>query len=380
MMLTHFNPQEFSIEQILFYLFCFGFLVQLWYYFGIFGKLAFYKKKSEASEFPPVSVVICARNEDDNLAAFLPLILKQDYPDFEVVVVNDCSWDGTADILDEFAKKHSNLRVVTIKEDENFSHGKKFAQMVGIKGAKNEHLLFTDADCKPVSSDWIKSMISEYSGNTEIILGYGAYEKTGGLLNKIIRFDTYYIALQYLSFSLAGNTYMGVGRNLSYKKSLFFRMKGFASHYHIESGDDDLFVNEAATKHNSKIQVNTESFTVSKVKRTWKGWLRQKRRHVTTAKYYNFGSKFRLGMLLSSQYIFFLSFIFLLIFHFEPYLILGIFCFRFFTQLLIFIKSMNKLQEKDLIYLAPFLEVFLMLFYPLLSLSNLFLKRNKWKG
>lgn len=380
MMLTQFSLKEVSTDQVILIIFSLSFLIQLWYYLGIFRKLAFYKSSISFNVSPPVSVVVCARNEDDNLMAFLPSVLKQEYPDFEVVVVNDCSYDSTGDVLEEFGKKYNNLRIVTIKEDENFSHGKKFAQMVGIKGAKNEYLLFTDADCQPLSSDWIKTMVGEFSEKTDIVLGYGAYEKNSGFLNKVIRFDTFFIALQYLSFCLAGKTYMGVGRNLAYKKSLFFKMKGFASHYHIESGDDDLFVNEAATKHNSKIQISASSFTVSKVKKTWKSFLRQKRRHVTTAKYYNFASKYRLGLLVSSQYLLFISFILLLVFQVKIYIVLGLFCFRFFIQMLIFIKSMNKLQEKDLIYLAPFLEIFLMLFYPVLSLSNLFLKRNKWKG
>jgi len=130
--------------------------------------------------------------------------------------------------LEEFAKKNAHLRVVTIQEDEHHFHGKKFALMVGIKGAKYEHLLLTDADCKPASKNWITSMMGNFTTEAEIVLGYGAYEKTKGLLNKLIRFDSYYIALQYLSFALSRKTYMGVGRNLSYTKSLFFKHKGFA--------------------------------------------------------------------------------------------------------------------------------------------------------
>lgn len=374
------NYSEIGLWEIVFIIFCISLFVQLWYYLGIFGRLAFYKKKINLNFQPPVSVVICARNEDDNLSAFLPLIIAQDYPDFEVVVVNDCSWDHTADVLKEFSQKYPKLKVVTIKEDENFSHGKKFAQMVGIKGAKNEHLLFTDADCRPSSSQWIKHMVSNYDDKTEIVLGYGAYEKNKSLLNKIIRFDTFYIALQYLSFCLSGKTYMGVGRNLSYKKSLFFKLKGFASHYHIESGDDDLLVNEAATKRNSKIEINLKSFTVSKVKKNWAGWWRQKRRHITTGTHYNFKSKFRLGLLAGSQYLLFITFIILLALGSNFYLVLGLFCFRLCIQFIIFIKSMNKLREKDLLWLSPFLEIFLMIFYPVLTLSNLFLKKNKWKS
>lgn len=369
----------FSFGLLAFGVFAFALLVQLWYYLGFFSRLAFYKKKEMPANTPPASIVICAKNEDDNLAEFLPLIFAQEYPNFEVVVVNDCSWDNTADFLKEFSTKHSNLKVVTIKEDDTYTHGKKIALMMGIKGANNEHLLLTDADCKPNSKYWLRDMIQHFAGETEIVLGYGGYEKQKGFLNKIIRYDTFMIAVQYLSFALAGKTYMGTGRNLAYKKSLFFKMKGFASHYHIESGDDDLFVNEAATKQNSKIEVSVESHTISRVKKSFKSWFRQKRRHVTTFKFYNGGSKFRLMMMSSSQYLFFMAFVAALIFQFQPIIVLSLFALRLLIQLIIFNKSMKQLAEKDLLLLAPFIEVVLLFIYPIITLSNMLMKKNKWK-
>ena len=242
---------ELSVSFVLFCVFCFTILVLLWYYLYFFARVAFYKEPTSLVSNPtsPVSVIICAKNEDHNLPEFLPLILSQDYPDFEVVVVDDCSSDNTPDVLREFEKKYKHLKVITVKEDKKHHHGKKFAVMVGIKGAKNEHLLFTDGDCKPVDNQWIKKMMRSFtSPNTEIVLGYSKYEKLPGFLNKLIRFDTFHIALQYLSFAKAGSPYMGVGRNLAYKKSLFFKHKGFATHYHIESGDDDLFINRQRPK------------------------------------------------------------------------------------------------------------------------------------
>lgn len=231
----------FSVGLVIFAAFALALIVQLWYYLFFFRRLAFYKKSELNANTPPASIIVCARNEEDNLIDFLHFIFEQDYPEFEVVVVNDCSTDNTPDILKELEKKYSNLKVCTIQESKNHSHGKKVALMMGIKGAKHEHLLFTNAGCKPNSKNWIKNMMQHFNSETEIVLGYGAFERQAGFLNKIIRFDTFLIALQYLSFALAGRTYMGTGRNLAYKKSLFFKMKGFASHYHIEAGDDDLF-------------------------------------------------------------------------------------------------------------------------------------------
>jgi poly-beta-1,6-N-acetyl-D-glucosamine synthase len=369
----------FSIGLIVFAAFVLALLIQLFYYLGTFSKLAFFKNKEMPQNFPPVSVVICARNEDHNLVEFLPFIFEQDYPEFEVVVVNDCSFDNSGDILKEFARKHNNLKIVTIKEDEVYSHGKKVALMMGIKGASNEHLVLTDADCKPTGKNWLRNMMQHFTGDTEIVLGYGAYEKQKGFLNKLIRFDAFMIALQYLSFSLAGKTYMGTGRNLAYKKSLFFKMKGFASHYHIESGDDDLFVNEAATKRNSVVEISIESHTISRVKKTLRDWFRQKRRHVTTYKHYNAASKWRLGLLSFSQYLYFGTFITILILQFQPAIVLGLFALRLLIQIIIFNKSMKLLAEKDLLLFSPLIELILLVIYPIITLANMFVRKNKWK-
>lgn len=368
-----------SVGSIIFYVFVFALLLQLWYYLFFFRRFAFYKKKELKAFTPPASVIICARNEEDNLVKFLHFIFEQDYPDFEVVVVNDCSFDNTEDILKELVKKYSNLKVVTIKESKNHSHGKKVALMMGIKGAKHEHLLFTEADCKPNSKYWLRNMMQHFSSETEIVLGYGAYEKQKGFLNKIIRFDAFTNALQYLSFALAGKTYMGTGRNLAYKKSLFFKMKGFASHYHIESGDDDLFVNEAATKHNTKIEIDVDSHTISRVKKTFRDWFFKKIRQGKTFKHYNAKSKSLVRILRLSQYLFYSSFIAILILQFQPIIVLSLFTVRLSIQIIIFNKSMSLLSEKDLLIYLPVIELILLIMYPLIVISNIFTKKNKWE-
>ena len=369
----------FSIGLILFILFCLSLTIQLCYYLGSFSKLAYYKKPAFINFSPPASIIICARNEADNLAKFLPSIFEQDYPSYEVVVVNDCSYDHTEDFLKQFALQHSNLKIVTIQEDENYAHGKKIALMLGIKGAKNEHLLLTDADCKPADKYWLKGMMQHFTPDTDIVVGYGAYEKQKGFLNKIIRFDTFMIALQFLSFALKRKTYMGTGRNLAYKKSLFFKLKGFASHYHIESGDDDLFVNEAVNKYNSNVQVNTSNHTISRVKTTLEEWMNQKRRHISTFANYSSSSKVRLMLLTGSQYLFFATFIALLILNVGLFLILFLFLLRLLIQIIIFKKSMAELGERDLLLLSPVIELILLFIYPLITVSNAYIKKNKWK-
>jgi cellulose synthase/poly-beta-1,6-N-acetylglucosamine synthase-like glycosyltransferase len=366
-------------SSVLFVIFALSFLILLYYYLIIFGRIAFMKKKAVVSETNiPVTIIIAAKNEEENLQRNLPSVLSQNYPEFEVIVVNDYSTDDTGLILEELERRYSNLRTITIKQESSGPIGKKYPLTLGLKGAKYETVIFTDADCKPKTSEWIRSIVRNYSQGVEIVLGYGAYERLPGFLNKLIRFDAFSIALQYLSFAKGGNPYMGVGRNLSYKKDLFFRNKGFASHTHIPSGDDDLFINKVARAANTAVEIEEDAHTVSKVKRTYNEWVIQKRRHLTTGKYYRFKTKFMLGLLYMAKLVFPLTFIGLLLLGYEQNIILSIFLAKIFIQMLIFKKSMNKLKEKGLWFFSPFFELFLIFWYPYLVVTNRFYNKSKW--
>jgi cellulose synthase/poly-beta-1,6-N-acetylglucosamine synthase-like glycosyltransferase len=367
-----------GLFMILFWVMVSALLVMIWYWLWFYTRVYRHKPNAILDDLPEVSVVICARNEDDNLVNFLPLVLQQDYPKYEVVVVNDCSLDNTEDILKEFAAKYPFLKIVTIKEDEYYQHGKKVAVMMGIKGAANEHIILTDADCQPASDQWLKRMVAGFTPGKEIVLGYGAYFRNAGLLNKLIRFDTAIIALQYLGFALAGRPYMGVGRNLAYTKTLFFKNKGFASHYHIESGDDDLFVNETATASNVSVETDLTAVTYSESKAEWKGWWRQKKRHLQTGHRYKAYHKVLLGWYAIQQWLFFAGATTLLIVQFQPYVVLGVIGFRVLFQMIILSVGLKKLGEKDLIPFIPLFELFFMIFYPVITIARKLQRKRKW--
>lgn len=354
-------------------------LIQLYYFLRFYSLLAFGKQKQEKNYPGPVSIVMCAKNEAENLHKHLHLFFEQDYPEFEVVVVNDCSYDESEDILEEFQKKVSNLHVVNLKEEEIKEHDKKLALTLGIKGAKHNLLLLTDADCVPANNQWLRTMVSNFGQEKEIVLGYGAYKKQKGWLNKLIRYDAFFGALQFLSFAKGKRPYMGIGRNLAYTKDLFFRHKGFASQYHIQSGDDDLFINKVGKPGNIAVELRPESFTYSEPKKSYSSWINQKRRHLTTAKHYKSGDKIRLGLYVVSQYLFFISFAALAFSSLDLYLLLGIFVFRLLLQLIIFGKAMEKLHETDLLFFSPIFELALLGIYPILHSSNLFVSKHKWK-
>jgi len=365
---------------MLFIVFCLFFIIQVCYYLFVFSRLAFYKpgEKSQADDVP-VSVIICAKNELKNLTEFLPRVLEQEYREFQVVVVNDCSWDESGKYLEEMEAKHPNLKIVTLNEQEKYRHGKKFALALGIKAAIHEHLLLTDADCMPASIHWIRGMVRNFKGKTEIVIGYGGYIKEAGFLNKWIRMDTVFNAMQYLSYALGNNAYMGVGRNLAYKKSLFFSNKGFASHYHIISGDDDLFINEVARRDNTTIEISPATFTCSRAKARVSDWLRQKKRHMSTSGNYRTQHKFMLGLFYLSQVLFYISFICLLILKLFSKVVVSAFIIRLLIQWIVAGRSMKKLGEMDLWWLVPVYDAIVILLYPALAISNMIFKNKTWK-
>ncbi len=368
------------VAEIIFYVFCFITAVQLFYYIFFFIRLAFYKpREKNISQTHPVSVIICARDEAANLVKNLPGALVQHYKTtHEVILVNDNSFDESKYILDEYQKTFKQLHIVELKQEARFIPGKKFPLSVGIKTAKYEVVLLTDADCVPASEFWIEKMQEGYHPNTEIVLGYGAYHKKKGFLNKLIRWETFHTALQYLSYAYAGLPYMGVGRNLSYKKTVFFRHKGFSSHNHVASGDDDLFINLAATKTNTEIVIHKDAFTLSEPSKTWKQWKKQKSRHYSTSKYYKPLHKFLLGLYALSQFAFYPLLVTAAIF-FSWKIALIIFGTRFLLQGFVFYKTMYKLNEKDLFPIFWLLDIWMFFYYLIFSLSLWRKPRKTWK-
>ena len=369
-----------NILDILFYTFVVVVFTQVVFYLFFFTRFTSLKQKKEILKKIPVSVIICAKNEAENLQKFIPYIILQSYPDFEIVLINDASIDDTLEVMEHFRSLHKNIKIVDVKNIEAFWGNKKYALTLGIKASKNDFLLFTDADCKPVSKNWIQDMVSHFDDEKTIVLGYGAYLKTkNSFLNKLIRFETLVTAVNYFSFALAGIPYMGVGRNLAYTKQEFFKANGFIKHIKIRSGDDDLFINQIAKKSNTAICISKSSFTESNPKTSLKDWIKQKRRHISTAKYYQPQHKILLTLLYCSQLFFWLLAIILLATTYHWQIVSTLFLIRLVIQYIIFGISSKKLNEKDLIIFIPFLEVFLIIVQLTIFINNLISKPNHWK-
>lgn len=377
-----------SPELLVFGSFSLFIAIQLFYYLFFFSRLAFHKPKSASGYVPnkPVSIIVCAFNEEANLTKNLPLLLNQDYfkngkPFFEVIVVNDNSEDDTIYLLNQMATEYPHLHVINLTQEAKLIPGKKFPLSMGIKSARCETILLTDADCRPGSVHWLKEMTARFDTGKEIVLGFGAYNRYPGWLNRQIRFETAHTAIQYLSYALAGVPYMGVGRNLAYKRELFIKNKGFSSHHHLLSGDDDLFINQVANTTNTTICIHPDAFTYSEPKRTLEEWHYQKKRHLSTGKYYKTAHKLLLGTYALSHFLCWGMLPVLFIFTSQQLLLIGsgLFLFRWLVQGILFQRCFSKLKQNDLSWWFMYFDLWL-LYYHMKSIF-LITKKSKihWK-
>lgn len=346
--------------------------IQLFYYLFFFSRLAFYdvgKLEDDRQVFCDLSVILCAKDEESNLRKNLPVVLQQRYhdaqlaPRYEVIVVNDNSEDDSTHYLRSIQPGYPHFRSIDLKQEAKGIPGKKYPLTVGIKGARFDNLVLTDADCRPAGVHWLQKMSLGFSPGKEIVLGYGAYERKPGLLNKVIRFETYFSALQYLSFALAGLPYMGVGRNLAYSKDLFFRSKGFLAHQGIPSGDDDLFINKAASSRNTSVVVHPDAITYSEPKTSWNAWKRQKSRHLSTGSYYRPLHKFLLGLFSLSLSLYLPFAVLALLYPHYIYITLGLIGLQLVVRIAVHKLSLSKLRERDLFWWSLVLECLMPLYY-----------------
>ncbi len=351
--------------------------VQLAVWWGVFARLAFYRHFTEkTAEKPlPCSVLLCARNAAPLLRRNLGAVLEQDYPDFDVLVVDDASTDDTAAVLAFFQKKYPRLR--SIRLSEKASPGKKAALARGIAEARHPLLVLTDADCRPAGPHWLKEMTRAFADPAvEIVLGYGPVQAEPGLLNRWVAYETIVTALQYGGFTLAGMPYMGVGRNLAWRKPVFERVGGFASHERLASGDDDLLVNAAARPGNTVLCFAPAAFVFSPAKNDWTAWFRQKRRHLSTGTSYRPLHRLALGATALSQVLHYGLGFCLLSAGFGTEYVLGGYFLRESTVWFLGGRICALWGERRLIPWLPALDALMSLYYALFVPFTLINRRN----
>lgn len=366
-----------SLQLILLTVLAVATLIQLLYYWIFFSRMAYSGKQSGNTGKPPVSIVLTVSNQYLALRDNLPAIMEQDYPDYEVVIVNDNSDDDTSELLESFTKKHKHLSVVELTQRLNWFKGRKFPLSLGIKSAKNETLVLTDIRCQPAGKNWLSEIVSAYKPSTEIILGYSSYRTYSGI-NKWLRFTAFYDAMFYLSMALSGIAFKAIGRNLSYKKSLFYRHKGFSSHYVIDAGDDELFVNKAATSKNVSVLTSSDSKVYITRPVKFGAWLKAEKTRLFVRRFFKLKHRLLLQIFNVSNFIFYGLFFTCLILAKPVLAVLMLFLLRLVSQLIIFGTIQKRLAEKKILLFSPLFELFLIVIDFFIWLLIIFSKKKKW--
>ncbi len=361
-------------------IYLYSWLFQVFYHLYFLLKPSQHSPSLDENERFPISVIICAKNESRNLQAFIPKVCEQDYHHFEVIIVNDGSTDDTEMVLAQLKMKYQNLYFTNIPINKQHYQGKKLALTLGVKAAKHEHLVFTDADCYPTSDQWLKAMSSQFTDEKQIVIGHGRFEKKKSLFNLFLRFETFFNAVQYMGFALRGKPFMAVGRNMAYTKSLFANNSVFKPYLNMASGDDDLFIRSCANKNNTTVCLNYDSQTVSIPPKDFNEWLTRKSRHLTTAPVYKLGIKCWLIMEPLTRQLFWLLTLCSLFFHTFVSITVVLFFIRMLTLHIALGKVASKMGENKLYWAASLFDFIIPLLVGSVWVINIFsAKKKKWK-
>lgn len=338
------------------------FIIQAIYYLCIYIRIHARSRSVKrgnthfAQELPPISVIICTHEEPENLRRNLTTVLEQDYPQFEVIVINNGNTDESEDYLTSMADKYSHLYHSFVPDSSRYISRKKLAITLGVKASKYEWLVFTDAKCLPQSNQWLRLMARNFTSRTQIVLGYSGYERGKSWLHKQVCFDNLFTSMRYLGFALAGSPYMGIGRNMAYRKELFYRQKGFSAHLNLQRGDDDLFINKVATAENTRVETDAKALVRIQPVLSTKDWSEEKISYASTAKLYQGAQRWLIGFETSTRLAFYGAWIAMLVIAIlnRHWLAAGIaffiFLLRFTMQAIIINKTAKDLDEKRRFY------------------------------
>ena len=383
-----FNNIEFVFLAVIFVLF----VIQVSYYIFIYSRTLRYMKSVDGGYVPytkepyGVSVIVYAKNDAEHLGVYLPQILTQNYPNFEVIVVNDGSTDETRDIVTRLESEYDNLYQTYIPDEARSLSRKKLALTVGIKASKYDIVILTNANCSPAGKNWLSYMMRNFVEGVDIVAGYAYMDGAGQKKRRYVAYDRLMFVLRYVSYILLRKTYMAEGYNLAYRKYLFFKNKGFSRHLNLHYGDDDLFINEVATSDNTRVELSPESWMVVHYENNFKAWQELKLRYDFTSGYLNSNSKIMFGLERLTVYLFYVSVIVLFVYGFYCNLFFSgiallLWLLRFIVQVMVYRRTAKRLSSNRLFFLLPifdFMQTFVNVYYKIVGAYS----RNKnftWK-
>ena len=365
------------------------FTAQAIYHLGLYSKLYTHSKETAYTtdvkpDTPPLSVIIVAKDAANELQEHLPSILEQNYPEFEVIVIYDRSADDCDDVLKLLEDKYHNLYHTFIPDSARYITHKKLGITMGIKASRYDWLVFTESNCYPQSNQWLRQMARNFTPATEIVLGYSNYEKVPGWLNKKITFDTLLNSMRYLGMALSGHPYMGTGRNLAYRKALYYKQKGFASHLNLQRGEDDLFINETAHAHNTRVESSPESLMRIAMPKYKRIWCEEKISYAATSRLFKGAARYIMGFETCSRLLFYAAIIATMTVSIlsHQWIILGIavllWATRFMMQLIVFRKTAKVLGERKFCALLPVFDFLQPVWNGVFKLQRKFRRKNEF--
>ena len=365
------------LPMILLYIFIAIVVVQLFYYLGVFSSFSFSKQNENNPKRIPISVIVYARNQAEEVKRLLPNLINQNYHDYELVLLDNASSDDTLYIFKEYAQLFPNIRLCQVDNNEAFWNNKKYAQTLAIKASKNEYLLFIDAEENIDSEYWIMAMASNFTLNKTIILGPEMYKKTKGFFNKIIRFDTVFAQLHSFSWTNYGAPFSYFSKNIGYKKEEFYKVNGYITHMNNRLGEREFFLNEASKSKNTTFTITKNAFVYLEPILKLKDWKLKKREDEMILSSLNFSTRFKVRFFNTSQFLFFIFAITLLSLQIEWIITSILIAFRYLVSWIVVGKTTSKFQQKDLIWLFPILEIHRTFNQVKYSISNIFRKKIK---
>lgn len=355
-------------------------LFQILYYLIVYGRVAFFKENKLTTDekqkyTPSVSVVMCVKDDAYNLEKKLPIILEQEYPNFEVVVVNDASKDETEYVLRVLQEIYPNLNVVNLYNNVNGFLGKKYPLSLGIKSAKNEIILLTESDTMPLNYNWITTMVKGFKQKKDIVLGFTNFEQKPTFLNTLMHYENLTSAMNYLGNAMLNNPFMGQGRNMAYKREFFFETGGFISQYNISVGDDDLFINKNANSKNTSVIINKESINLSSPKEKREEWVIQKKKHFKSMSHFKLKDKIISTLMPFATLLIYVSVALSIVFQFPWQYAILLLVLKYTFQIIVYYKSSKTLATKQVAFLSPLLEVLFLFINTTIRFFTLFTKK-----
>lgn len=356
-----------------------SFVVLAIYYAVIYFRMGRYVqiRRDDSEPLPPVSVVLCAQNQGDWLRNNLVYLLEQDYPDFEVVVVNYCSTDDTKFVLQVLSENYKRLQVVTMEQNVCGYPGKKYPLSIGIKSARHDVLLLADTDCLPRELEqfgWIRQMVAGYCHNhVDIVLGYCGIESRKSLFNWLQQYDNMDYSAEYLGAAIMHRPFTGCGRNLSYRRGFFMKNNGLIYSYNEPDGADDMFVNQNGRSHNVAVMLDRESFTQAPPCRNFREWHLLRKHRIATHGYYKLGLKLSRLMRPLGVLLFYAAAVLLLLSGRFPWEVLaGVVAAKWAWQIVSAAQCCKRLALRPAIYFfSPVWEIYFLIANTFLSIIPL---------